>query len=358
MDFVSTVQTITWFRDRYREGALAIKPPFQRKPVWADRQKCYLIESILMGLPVPEIYIQQTINSEGNAIYAVVDGQQRIRTVLQFIGSETDPNEAEHNKFQLDKLEITSRYRDISFADLLEPKKKEFYGYNIAVRFLNTDRDEDVRDMFKRLNKFLTPLNPQELRNATYTGPFVGLVETLADDDYWTENRIFTPAFIRRMRDLEFVSELVIGVLHGPQGGRAADIDEYYIQYEDYETEFPEQKRAKRTYDRTLEIIKELFPSIKDFRWGNRTDFYTLFIAIASLLREGKKPPKKLDRMKNELIKFGSNVNKRLGDENFKATKDAIDYVRAVEKGANDKLRRAARHEVMTQLVEPFFSSK
>src|SRR5207249_10762674 len=108
MDFHSTEQTISWFRDRYREGSLEIRPPYQRKPVWVGRQKCYLIESILMGLPVPEIYVQQTTSADGSTTYAIVDGQQRIRTVLQFIGSDADPEEQAYNKFVLDKLDASS----------------------------------------------------------------------------------------------------------------------------------------------------------------------------------------------------------------------------------------------------------
>jgi hypothetical protein len=241
MTFDSSVQTIAWFRDRYREGNLKIKPPFQRKPVWVARQKCYLIESILRGLPVPEIYIQQTTTPEGQTTYAVVDGQQRVRTVLQFVGSEQDPEEADYNKFTLDKLDPSSDWANADFAGLTVDQKRTFYGYKFVVRYLNTDSDDEVRDMFRRLNKFLTPLKPQELRNATYSGPFVALVLQLADNEYWAENRIVTPAAIRRMNDVEYVSELMIGVLHGPQGGSAAIVDSYYQQYEDYEDLFPDQ---------------------------------------------------------------------------------------------------------------------
>src|SRR6266699_6455146 len=128
-----------------------------------------------------------------------------------------------------------SDWRNKSFTDLSDDEKKGFYGYKFAVRYLNTESDPEVRDMFERLNRFLTPLKPQELRNSRFTGPFVQLTVKLADDEYWAENRIVTAAQIRRMGDVEFVSELLIGVLHGPQGGSAKVIDEYYVQYEDYE---------------------------------------------------------------------------------------------------------------------------
>jgi hypothetical protein len=358
MEFESTTQTISWFRDRYREGNLIIKPPYQRKPVWVARQKCYLIDSILSGLPVPEIYIQQIDTPDGDTTYAIVDGQQRIRTVLQFIGSETDPDEQEFNKFTLDKLDQGSPWKNKTFADLTNDIKSKFYGYRFTVRTLFTDRDADVRDMFQRLNRFLTPLKPQELRNSTYIGPFIELANKLADDEYWAENRIFTPAAIRRMGDIEFISELLIGVLHGPQGGSAADIDGYYERYEDFEDEFPDQKRVKKLYDDTLNIIRLVLPDIKESRWSNKTDFYTLFVSIADQLRLGEFAESKTQAFRKDLLAFADEVDARLASDRARVKKDAIAYVRAVEKGANDKKRRGDRHSVMVPLIEPFFKRK
>jgi hypothetical protein len=354
MDFNSTEHPITWFRDRYRDGTLQIKPPYQRKPVWAPRQKCYLIESILLGLPVPEIYIQHITSAEGQTTYAIVDGQQRVRTVLQFIGTETDPDQEEYNKFPLDKLEPQSPLKNLTFAGLDDILKKKFYGYKFAVRYLNTDSDEDVRDMFKRLNKFLTPLKPQELRNATYSGPFVQLALKFADDKYWAVNGIVTPAAIRRMTDVEYISELIIGVLHGPQGGSSAVIDDYYHNYENFEEEFPEQKAAEQLFGQVLATIQKIFPNIKETRWSNKTDCYTLFVAIASLLRDKTLATTRVSALRKDLLDFANQVDRRLADENAKVSNNAIRYVRAVEKGANDKKRRADRQAALLKILKPY----
>jgi len=352
MNFSSSELNITWFRDQYRGGNLKIKPPFQRKPVWTARQKCYLIESILLGLPIPEIYIQQTTTPEGEATYAIVDGQQRIRAVLQFIGAETDEAEKEYHKFSLDKLPDDSRWRNLNFAELGPDEKKSFYGYRFSVRYLNTESDQDVRDMFRRLNRFLTPLKPQELRNATFSGPFAELVLKLSDDPYWAENRIVTPAQIRRMNDVEFVSELLIGVLHGPQGGSPKVIDSYYERYEDYESEFPGQAAATRSFGATLEVTQRLLPNVKATRWANKTDFYTLFVALAGVLSDNDIGD--LRGLRRALDRLAEGVASRLADPAVKADKDVIRYVRAVEKGANDKARRGERHLVMTELLKDY----
>ncbi|MGZ8842290.1 MAG: DUF262 domain-containing protein [Pyrinomonadaceae bacterium] len=358
MKFGPAPQLISWFRDRYLDRSLTIKPPYQRRPVWAMKQKCYLIESILLGFPIPEIYVQSTTTAEGATTFAIVDGQQRIRAILQFIGVESDPQEEEFNKFVLDKLPNTSPWKDKSFADLTTTEKSDFYGYQLAVRLLQTHSEVELRDMFERLNKYLTPAKPQELRNARFSGPLVRLVEALANDEYWAENRIVSPQLIRRMGDFEFISELLIGVLHGPQAGSAAVIDEYYSTYEDYDDEFPEQRRAKKSFEKTLEVIRNLFPNIKETRWGNKTDFYTLFVGLATLLKSHDLPPRNYARVASVLNTFAEEVNLRLSNERAKVSEDAVSYVRAVEKGANDKARRAERHRALVDVIEEFFSAR
>jgi hypothetical protein len=354
MKFTSSVQPLSWFRDRYREGTLTIKPPYQRKPVWAARQKCSLIESILMRLPIPEIYIQQVTSADGETQYAIVDGQQRIRSVLQFVGSEQDPKEEEHNKFALDMLPAGSEWKDVTFSELPADTKKEFYGYHFVVRYLFTDSESALRDMFERLNRYLTPLKPQELRNARFTGPFTRLAVDLANNEYWAENRVVTAAMIRRMGDVEFASELLIGVLHGPQGGSSKIIDTYYAQYEDCDDEFPDQGKAERLFEKALMTVKNVLPDIKDTRWRNKTDFYTLFVALVHLIRKGY-VLKSASRLGKALAKFEAEIEERFADEHATVRKEAVSYVRAVEKGANDKLRRANRHTVLLEVISEYF---
>jgi hypothetical protein len=358
MKYSSSEHPITWFRDRYVEGTLIIKPPYQRKPVWKERQKCSLIESILMELPIPEIYIQQVVSENEKTIYAVVDGQQRMRAILQFVGSETEENEREYNRFTLDKLTAESPWSNRGFADLTPEDKKKFLGYRLAVRYLDTENEGEIRDMFARLNQFLTPLKPQELRNAIYRGPFTKLVTKYADNEYWAENRIVTAEAIRRMGDVEFVSELFIGLLHGPQAGSPGVINDYYAQYEDYEDEFPEQKSVTKNFDETWALIRELFPDIKQTRWSNKTDFYTLFAAIGALLKANHLAGKKHTDLRRALSDFADDVGLLLSNEKARVSENVRQYVEALIRGANDKSRRAARHEALTGVIQPMFAPK
>jgi len=145
--------------------------------------------------------------------------------------------------------------------------------------------------------------------------------------------------------------------MHGVQGGSAKIIDEYYEQYEDYEDEFPEQRTSTELFDKTLETIKDIIPNIKKTRWSNKTDFYTLFVVIASLLRFGKQKKGKKKELRETLSKFAKEVKLRLADEDARVSEEAISYVRAVEKGANDKPRRSNRHKALLNIIEPYFDT-
>jgi hypothetical protein len=355
MNYSSTEHNISWFRDRYRDSELELKPPYQRNPVWADRQRSSLIESILLGLPIPEVFIQESTTSQGDARFYVVDGQQRIRTILLFIGAESDPDLEEHNSFTLDKLDPQSPWAGTSFDDLSPEAARSLFRYRISVRILQTDSDDEIRDMFRRLNKYLTPLNAQELRNAMYRGPFMRLALRLANDEYWSEARIVSPQGIRRMADVQLVSELLIGVTHGPQGGSQGIVDDYYAQYEDYENEFPNQRRTQRAFVRVLDLIQEVLPDIRSTRWSNVSDFYSLFIAIGHLQRTREVDANRIADLRQALITFAERVEALQADPDTRATTQVRLYMSAVQRGANDKARRAERHQALTQAISRYF---
>jgi len=314
-----------------------------------------------MNIPIPEVYVQVTQNNEGGELYGVVDGQQRLRTILQFVGieREEDQENEDNNLFALEALPPASVQRDKKFADIVGDERKEFFQYEICVRYLYTEDTKEVEDVFKRLNKFTLPLKAQELRNATYHGPFAKLSEQLADDEYWAVNRIVSPASIRRMADIEMMSDLLVGLMHGPQGGSAKIIDEYYETYEPFEDVFPDQNRIKRLFDKTLETVKRLFPEISDTsRWGNRADYYSLFVALGISLIDHDLPRKSERALSRKMIEFAGEVDRRLEKAAADTSEASRKYARAIEKGSNDKARRTDRHEALLEIIQRFLKAK
>jgi hypothetical protein len=356
MKYHSTEYPISWLRDRQLEGNVILQKAFlQRRLVWKLRQKSHLVESILMGYPIPEIYIQLRTTSAGESSFTVVDGQQRISAILAFLGLK---EEDEDNGFELAYLDPDSEWRNLSWDDLTEEQRARFFGHLLTVRILDDFSDEQIRDLFRRLNKYLTKLSDQEIRNATYSGPLIRFAQSVADDGFWAENRIVSAEDIRRMRDIEFMSELTIGLIHGPQGGSRKVIDDFYAQYEEYGEEFPSQVFVRRRFARTLETIQELFPDIKTTRWRNKTDFYTLFVALAHLMQEHRLGETRFRRLRKSLDEFAGAIGVRLADERATVSDAVVQYVRAVEKGVSDKARRANRHRALLEIISPHFTKR
>lgn len=241
-------------------------PPFQRRPVWMTPQKSYLIDTILMGYPIPEIYMRDVIGPDARQTHIVVDGQQRIRTCLEFI----------EGAFPLDP-EQSPGFADLEFNDLGDDEKRRIYEYQFVVRLLPDVPDPVIRDIFQRLNRNNFALNAQELRQATYGGLFIQSINRMSNKDYWTDLGVFTPNDIRRMLDVEFISELAIGFLHGPQNKKQS-LDKWYAVYE---KEFEESPYLELVFDKVLGELTQLLPSLHRMRWRKKSDFYTLFLVLA-----------------------------------------------------------------------------
>ena len=349
MRHTATTHPISWFTERDREGNLALQPVFQRRKVWTDRQKSNLIESILLQLPVPEIYMQVKTGPDGRSEYVVVDGQQRISAILEFVGVNS------REPFELRHLDANSIWSGYSFDDLNDEQKTQFYGHSMAVRYLQDAQDNEIEDLFRRLNKYLTPLNAQELRNATYRGPLLRLSEGIAEDTFWSENGLAKPEAIRRMRDIEFISDLIIGLLDGPQSGNAKTLDQYYALFEDYEREFPRQRQCRRIFANSLDLIQEVLPDLKLTRWSNKTDFYSLFVAIAYLLRDHVFPHDNVEPLADALAQFETRIQEYQQDEDQPVEELVIEYVGAMRRGSSDQHRRGVRHRAMLELMAEYF---
>lgn len=332
-----TTYPISWFRDRNFDKSLILKPPYQRKPVWLYDQKAYLIDTILKKYHIPEMYIHREIESDGKAIYNVVDGQQRIRSILEFIDGELSLSE-----------KYNPEYADYNFEDLPDTVKKEFWGYTIYAREITDAKDDEVRNLFKRMNRYVVALNPQELRHATYYGDFIKLMEEFAEDEFWAENKIVTPNEIRRMNDVQFISELFISMINGIQD-KTKELDKHYQSYEE---DSPE-KKWRRFFQKIIDTIILLFPDIKGYRWKNKSDFYTLFMVLRQVFEGNYIPDEFIEKLRNELVVFSNEINEATRKENKGKNfpKHIIEYSNAVTKSTTDKDRRLTRHKIVLGIV-------
>lgn len=169
-----------------------LEPEFQRnKGIWPGKKKSRLIESILMGIPLPLFYFAEGADGK----LAVVDGLQRISTILDFF----------HDRFALNNLVYLPRYNRKKFSALPRTDQSNIERFQIQVNVLGHKIDEKIRlDIFERINSGGTPLNKQEMRNAIYMGKSTRLLKELAESDAF-KKVMPMQAKSKRMKDRYFI---------------------------------------------------------------------------------------------------------------------------------------------------------
>ena len=132
---------------------LSLNPHFQRGPVWSAQARSYLIDSILRGYPVPKLLLRTKIDRDNRrTVRDVVDGQQRLRTIIDF----------NQGKFILGPK--AKEFAGSSYQDLSNELKDQFLSYKLTCEQLWNADDEDVLEVFVRINSYSIPLTEPELR--------------------------------------------------------------------------------------------------------------------------------------------------------------------------------------------------
>lgn len=168
------VETLhTWVK----RGKLNLQPDFQRYFVWNKSKASRLIESLLLDIPLPVIYVAE----EQNNTFSVVDGQQRLTSICEFLNGKFPDGK----DFRLSSLQVMTELNGKLFRDLSPELQDKILVYVIRVIVIQKDSDTDVKfEMFERLNLGAEKLNDQELRNCIYRGKYNNLLRELAKNTY------------------------------------------------------------------------------------------------------------------------------------------------------------------------------
>jgi len=335
---IASNRKITWFVREDEAGSLDLSPAFQRRPVWSPEQSSYLIDTILNGLPFPEVYIRASTSVNGRTNYEVVDGQQRVRSILDFA----------RNDLQLSADEVSPLLAGKTFDDLSPDEKTAFWDYDVVTRELHDASDGDIRDLFRRLNISAINLNDQELRHAKYTGDFLSTMEELADDPWWVEHRVVNLRQVRRMEDVEFISELFVALMAGPQDKKKT-LEDYYS---DYDASFPDKTEWVRRFRQTRTLMTTILSDDEIKSWSGKSDFYSLFHVLGNF-EDARWTAKQRQRTARELRVFHTRITQAKRKDNEQQFPSYIrDYADAVTRAATDVARRKLRSEILASRIE------
>lgn len=250
-------------------GKLVLSPKFQRRGVWSTPARSYLIDTLLLGMPVPPIHLRVVQDRDTKQmIREVIDGQQRISAVLDFMD----------DKYALSK-NVESPVTGKRFSDLGDEHQQKIDQYPFICEVFYGIGDDEVLQIFARLNIHSVKLNAQELRNGKFFGPFKRCAYELALEhlEFWREQRIFTERGIARMGEVELTSELMILQLDGLQDKKNTISD----FYETYDEEFATREQVEKRFRSVIDVITE---SVGEFlaetQFRRPPIFYSLFGAV------------------------------------------------------------------------------
>lgn len=222
--------SISNFFEEYSVGKYEMDPPYQRLSVWSQEKKAFFIDSILKNLPIPPVFLRQKIDDNtGKTRYEVIDGKQRLTSIVEFIeGLLATADEADDPFHDED---LAGKYFSELEGEKLGQYKKLFWRYQIPVEYIDSGDPIVIDRIFDRLNRNGEPLTGQELRHSNYyNSPLLKLCYQLSKHQFWSDRLVNTDK--SRMEDVAFISELVFVLLEKTElTATDEELDIYYAKY-------------------------------------------------------------------------------------------------------------------------------
>lgn len=328
-------------------------PDFQRKLIWKKQHKFHFIETILLNYPFPEIYIASSeidvISLQ--AIEIVVDGQQRLTTIRDYIKGEGD----------FEKQQVIP-----TFSDLTADRKKDFLNYYVSVRDLKDLKIDDIKEIFQRINHTEYSLNTVEKQNAQYgDGEFLLFCKQITDKDkitkedtdiiiddqlrsflvdFWDYAETFDDNDNSRMLALQYVSTLVTTLLEPDYFHRNTKTLKYIA---DYNNDFSKYEEVLNSLINIVNFINQLNFEVGSY-WFKKPNLFTLITELS------RKEIEKINlaKLKHSLIHLEDQSNKYFAKINLEEIpEDNKFYFEYAKQGINDRKQRLHRGEVISKLI-------
>lgn len=315
-----TSKKISDLVDLINRERLILQPEFQRNLVWTAKHKEAFIDTILKGLPFPEVYIAQkgvdldTLETQE----VVVDGQQRLSCICEYI---QDSNFCKTIK---------------KYSELNQEEKKAFLNYDVTIRDLKDASSEIIKDIFKRINQTKYNLSPIEIQHAIYDGEFISTGYEILDRLDIHKLVIFNESEISRMSDLNFVLLLLATYEEGGYFTGNTKTEHYIISFND---EYPNKISTVNKLGSIFDAIANLQLN-EDSIWYRKSNFFTL---VTELLKTDAIPA----HLKKRLCTF----EERILSGKDHAETDFGKYYARMFTGTNSRAARVERGELFRKYI-------
>ncbi len=345
---------------------LNLNPGFQRDSVWGKKEQQALIDTILRGMPLPNIFLWE--HKEGNTIiFDVIDGKQRIESLLEFTKSrealalkfDPDGDKDWHNQ---DADQWT--WKEIK---TFEPKiEKRFLSYQFPVVKVRGSLP-DIEKVFVRINSTGKKLSNQEVRHAKWyqNSELLQAAEAIAKQkkyaNYFIQMGILSAGQITRMKAIELITELMLSVEKQDVLDRKKALDSVMGNKSINKNTVA---RLGREVTSILDLIKSTFPELHTSRFSKTSDFYALFLAVWKMKRDGYSFKNKevaaiafevMNQMGVELDKY--RLSFKTGTQR-KLQSPAREYHNTVLFGTDTARNRRERVKILENILRPIFNQK
>lgn len=346
------------FSKLYREGRLNLEPAFQRRSVWTKRDRQRLVTSVFDGIPLPSVYLYKRIGEAGFVEYDVIDGKQRLESLLLFAGEGPLVASEPPLRFRGD---LDGRLPEAlrSWEELVPALRKEFRNTKLPVITVSGELRE-VAELFVRINSTGKKLTGQEKRHAFYEHSNVLRVATkLAEDHraYFVGHRIFSLAQMSRMAHIEFATELMLYAASHTHPNKKQKLDGI-IKGELIDG--PQCKQAAAEVGQALKVAVVLLPDLKTTRFKQRADFYTLVCGLIQTKAEGQvvtAHDAQRNDLAGELLRGFALGVEEVSELSGKAKPippgygDHTNYLMTVKEGTDSATQRQKRAKILIEAV-------
>jgi hypothetical protein len=348
---------------RFKDQQINLEPGFQRRSVWTLSDRVRLIQSIIAGYPIPSIFLYKRVQN-GRNVYDVIDGKQRLETIYMF---------TQLGRFKRDRFDVK--------LDLGEDSGPGWYDWQIIRKYFPQHRAGlegykiqtvevtgelgQIIDLFVRINSTGKRLTSGEKRNAKfYTSRFLREAESLVRkfQPFLVQEKILTPAQIDRMKGTELFSELLMSIHSGGPINKKTALDR---AIGNDSVNGNTLGKISREFVATLNRLKKMFPDLKQTRFHNSAEFYSLFLLVWEMNQEGfVLADAKRNKIASTLLrKLSSGVDElREGIRKLKPPKLPqrlySDYLLTVQGDTDSSANRERRRALLKSLLWSLYERK
>jgi hypothetical protein len=261
--------TISDIYQMMRSGELIINREYQRgKGLWPDNARSYFIDTLLNGFPFPKVVIRQIVDLKTmKTKREIIDGQQRLTTIRDFID----------NKLKL--TAVSQKFKGLTFDCLSEEVSREFLAYEVSSDNIISASNEEILEVFRRINSYTLPLNQPEKRHATYQGEFKWYIMDLAEyvTPFFEKYKVLTLRSISRMEDADLITECCQIIIEGIQTRSYSKLDKIYKRFD---TDFNIKDKLSEEFLGTFNFIKDNLYEVFENCNVQSYNFYALIGAL------------------------------------------------------------------------------